>query len=120
MGDGLEFTLEVVDPSAEPEEVEQASKGLRRELVEVDSVQVSPVTERAAPGAKGDLTLLGTMAVTMMSAAVPAVIALIGRWVNERGRCVVRIARPDGTTLEVSHTLQREEIERIVASLLPS
>jgi hypothetical protein len=55
----------------------------------------------------------------MISAAVPAVIALISRWVNERNRCVVRIARPDGTSLEIQHTLARDEVERIVASLLP-
>ena len=120
MGGEFALTFEIVDESAEPEDLEAASRSLRRELAEVDDVTIEAQPSVPIAGAKGDVTLLGTMMVSMMSAAVPAVVALIGRWVQERGRCVVRISRPDGTTLEIPHTLQRDEIDQIVASLISS
>jgi hypothetical protein len=55
----------------------------------------------------------------MTSAAVPAVITLLGRWLQDRRRCVLRISKEDGTVLEVPHTLDRHQIDQIVASLLP-
>ncbi len=120
MGGDVVVTFEIVDKSAEPEDLEAATRSLRRELAEVDDVTIEAPQSVPSAGAKGDVTLLGTMMVSMLSAAVPAVVALIGRWVQERGRCVVRISRPDGTTLEIPHTLQRDEIDRIVASLIAS
>ena len=120
MGGQVALTFEIVDEFAEPEDLESASRSLRRELAEVNDVTIEAQQSVPTPGAKGDVTLLGTMMVSMLSAAVPAVVALIGRWVQERGRCVVRISRPDGTTLEIPHTLQRDEIDRIVASLIAS
>jgi hypothetical protein len=85
----------------------------------VDSVATETPETASQPGAKGDVTLLGTIAVSMISAAVPAVVALVGRWAQDRGRCVVRVSRPDGTTLEIPHVLEREQIDRIVSSLIP-
>lgn len=120
MAGDLALTFEIVDESAEPEDLETAARSLRRELAEVEDVSIEAQPSTPTAGAKGDVTLLGTVMVSMISAAVPAVVALIGRWVQDRGRCMVRISKPDGTTLEIPHTLQRDEIERIVASLIPS
>jgi hypothetical protein len=118
MAEALELSIEIVQ-DLDPEGLDRASRSLRRDLNEIDSVTARPTEQPGGAGAKGDIGLLGTISVTMISAAVPAVIALISRWVNERNRCVVRIARPDGTSLEIQHTLARDEVERIVASLLP-
>ena len=120
MGGDVALTFEIVEENAEPEDLDAAARSLRRELAEVGDVTIEAGQSVLSPGAKGDVTLLGTVMVSMLSAAVPAVVALIGRWVQDRGRCMVRISKPDGTTLEIPHTLQRDEIERIVASLIPS
>lgn len=117
MPNDVELTLAIVE-AGEPEDLDRAARNLRRELNEIEQVEAKP-TAAQEPGAKGDIGLLGTISVTMISAAVPAVVALISRWVSDRNRCVVRIARPDGTSLEIQHTLARDEIERIVADLLP-
>ncbi|HEY7563678.1 MAG TPA: hypothetical protein VIA81_02010 [Acidimicrobiia bacterium] len=119
MGGEIDLLFEIVDESADAEEMELASRSLRRELAEVDSVATEIPETASQPGAKGDVTLLGTIAVSMISAAVPAVVALVGRWAQDRGRCVVRVSRPDGTTLEIPHVLEREQIDRIVSSLIP-
>lgn len=118
MGGEVDFIFEIVDESADPEDMERASRSLRRELEEVESVSADLAEVPGEPGAKGDVSLLGTIAVSMISSAVPAVVALIGRWVHERGRCIVRVSKPDGTTLEIPHTLERDQIEQIVASLI--
>jgi hypothetical protein len=119
MGAEIDFIFEILDESADPEGLERATRSLKRELAEVESVSTKQPDAPSPAGAKGDVTLLGTMVVSMFSAAVPAVVALVARWVQDRGRCVVRISKPDGTTLEIPHTLEREQIERIVASLIP-
>lgn len=119
MGDELTLVFEIIEEDAEPETLERAVRGLRRDLIEIDSVSTEQVGGPDQPGAKGDIGLLGTIAVSMMSAAVPAVITLLGRWLQDRRRCVLRISKEDGTVLEVPHTLDRHQIDQIVASLLP-
>jgi hypothetical protein len=118
MGGEIDLLFEIVDESADAEDMERASRGLRQELAEMESVSTSMPEAAAEPGAKGDLNLLGTIAVSMISSAVPAVVALVGRWAQDRGRCVVRVSKPDGTTLEIPHVLEREQIDRIVSSLI--
>jgi len=119
MGDELTLVFEIVEEDAAPEELERTVRGLRRDLIEIDSVSTEQVGGPDQPGAKGDIGLLGTIAVSMVSAAVPAVITLLGRWMQDRRRCVLRISKEDGTTLEIPHTLDRQQIDQIVASLLP-
>ena len=119
MGDELTLVFEVVEEDTDPEALERAMRGLRRDLIEIDSVSTEQVGGPDQPGAKGDIGLLGTIAVSMVSAAVPAVITLLGRWMQDRRRCVLRILKEDGTTLEIPHTLDRHQIDQIVASLLP-
>lgn len=115
----MNFVVEIIDESALADELEQATRSLRRELVEIEDVVVEQVPAPADPGAKGDLTLLGTIAISLVSSAVPAMVTLLGRWVQDRNRCTVRITRPDGTSLEIPHQLDRVQIEQLVASLIP-
>ncbi|HEY7583367.1 MAG TPA: hypothetical protein VIB78_07090 [Acidimicrobiia bacterium] len=118
MNEQVELTLQLVE-ATDAETLDRATQSLRRDLNEIDLVQARPTDTASVPGAKGDLNLLGTLSVTMVSAAIPHVIALISRWLSDRGRCVVRIDKPDGTSLEIQHSLKKDEIERIVASLVP-
>jgi hypothetical protein len=119
MGNELTLVFEIVEEDAEPEALERAMRGLRRDLIEIDSVSTEQVGGPDQPGAKGDMTLLGTIAVSMMSSAVPAVVTLLGRWMQDRRRCILRVSKDDGTVLEIPHTLDRHQIDQIVASLLP-
>jgi hypothetical protein len=119
MGNELTLVFEIVEEDAEPEALERAMRGLRRDLIEIDSVSTEQVGGPDQPGAKGDIGLLGTIAVSMLSSAVPAVVTLLGRWLQERRRVVLRVTKEDGTTVEIPHTLDRHQIDQIVASLLP-
>ncbi len=119
MDEELTLVFEIVEEGAQPEDVDRAMRGLRRDLIEIDSVSTEQVGGPDLAGAKGDISLLGTIAVSMMSSAVPAVVTLLGRWVQDRRRCVLRVSKADGTTLEIPHTLDRHQIDRIVASLVP-
>lgn len=118
MGFATDLILEVVEDGATPEELDATARSLRRELSDVDGLSTSQVTASSTPGAKGEVDLLATMAVSMATSAVPALVTLLGRWVQERNRCMVRVTKPDGTSLEIPHQLDRDQIDRIVASLL--
>jgi Effector Associated Constant Component 1 len=115
----MNLILEIVDENAPGEELEQAAKSLRRELDEIDEVSIIRQPAEAQTGAKGDLTMLGTIAISLVSSAVPALVTMLGRWIQDRNRCTVRITRPDGTSLEIPHQLDRVQIERLVSSLIP-
>jgi hypothetical protein len=118
MGPDTSLILEIVEVGATPDELDASSRSLRRELSEIDALETSPVTGPTAAGAKGEVDILATMAVSMATSAVPALITMLGRWVQERNRCMVRVTKPDGTSLEIPHQLDRDQIDRIVASLL--
>lgn len=115
----MNLVLEIVDETAPGEELEQAAKSLRLELDELDEVSIVRQQAESPAGAKGDLTMLGTIAISLVSSAVPALVTMLGRWIQDRNRCTVRITRPDGTSLEIPHQLDRVQIEQLVASLIP-
>jgi hypothetical protein len=118
MGPDTSLVLEIVEAGATPEELDMSARSLRRELSEIDAVSTSTVTLPSAAGAKGEVDILATMAVSMATSAVPALITMLGRWVQDRNRCMVRVTKPDGTSLEIPHQLERDQIDKIVASLL--
>lgn len=119
MSEELTLVFEIVEEGIQPEDLDRAVRGLRRDLIEIDSVSTEQAGGPDQPGAKGDIDLLGTIAVSMMSSAIPAVVNLLGRWMQDRRRCILRVSKPDGTTLEIPHTLDRQQIDQIVASLIP-
>jgi hypothetical protein len=115
---GLDLRLEVIEEGADPEELDASTRSLRRELGEIDGLAAATVAADGAPGAKGDVDLLATIAVSMASSAMPALVTMLGRWVQERNRCMVKVTKGDGTSLEIPHQLDRDQIEKIVATLL--
>ena len=115
----MNLVLEIVDETAPSEELERAARSLRRELDEIDEVSIERQPGETAAGSKGDLTMLGTIAISLVSSAVPALVTMLGRWIQDRNRCTVRITRPDGTSLEIPHQLDRVQIEQLVSSLIP-
>ena len=63
-GDELRLVFETFEEDDEPETLERAARGLRRDLIEFDSVSTEQVGGPDQPGAKGDIGLLGTIAVS--------------------------------------------------------
>ncbi len=118
MGADQDLVLEIIEQDASPEELDRATRSLRRELDGLEGTSTSTLSARSIPGAKGDIDLLATIAVSMAGSAMPALITILGRWAQERNRCMVRVTKPDGTSLEIPHQLDREQIDSIVASLL--
>lgn len=114
----MDLVVQIIDESADGEQLEASARGLRRDLQEIDDLEIRQLDGDSAPGAKGDVTLLGTIAISMVSSAIPALVTILGRWIQDRNRCTVRVTRADGTSLEIPHQLDRTQIEKIVASLL--
>lgn len=67
---------------ADKEELDQLTRQLRNEILEIDVDSVDSVKNREVPkGAKGvDAAVLGTVAVHLLPAVVPALIGLIKAW----------------------------------------
>jgi hypothetical protein len=105
MGGAMTFDLQIQAPQADPQELENLTLQLRRELLDLDDVAV----DRAAggdlpPGSKGsDPTALGALVVTLaQSSGLVALIHAVQGWLSASNLRTVRIQAADGATLEVA------------------
>ena len=91
-----------VSAGADDDQEETASfaRRLRSELLDLD-VLAEPVSEATAPdGAKGLSQLVGTLAVSLGTQTVKAIVARIRDWVSRNGR-VVEVTI-DGDTIKIN------------------
>jgi hypothetical protein len=86
----VELNLEVSASDATEEEIDRMTRQLLAELkaTEVESAEL--VTSGSAPeGSKGDPVTIGTLALEVLPAVLPSVIALVQAWVMRgQGRTV--------------------------------
>src|SRR4051794_22750320 len=108
-------------PDADPDQLEVLTAGLRRELVELDQVEVERAGAGVAPdGARsGELAELATLvvSVTTAPAALGAVVATIRAWLGYQAKREVTIER-DGKRVHITGRPtqdDRELIERLLA-----
>jgi Effector Associated Constant Component 1 len=97
--------VEIFEPDADPEALDELTRSLRQELLELDVDSVSPVrTEPAPAGSKGlDVAAIGALLVQVAGSvdAVTTIIGAVRSWLH-RGS-------PTGRSLKISidgHTLE--------------
>ncbi|MBN8580676.1 MAG: hypothetical protein J0L96_08390 [Anaerolineae bacterium] len=80
--DLIKLEIEVLAEDTTKEELDKMTRNLLAELRETDVESVSLVSTGQAPaGSKGDPITIGQLAIEVLPAAIPSVIALIQAWV---------------------------------------
>ena len=79
------------------EELDDATRRLRDELLELDVEDVErPAGGRAPPGTRGpELASFGTLLVTLGPEALPLVVSAVGHWLSRQGRRSVTLELGD-------------------------
>jgi hypothetical protein len=117
-----ELQLELFEPEADQEAVDERTDLLRRELLELDVDSVSPVVSGPAPaGSKGlDLAAVGALLVQVATSvqAVGTVVDAVRSWLRRdtRSRRSVKIT-VDGQTLELTAATDAQQ-QRLVEEFL--
>lgn len=85
--DQVEFYVEVSAQDSTEEDIDRMTRQLLLELkqLDVESAKLATGDAPAPDGAKGDLSLIGSIALELLPAAIPSVISLVEAWVA-RGR----------------------------------
>lgn len=81
-----------VGPDAEAAELDEATRQLRDELLQLDVEDVTRPAEAAPAGARGvDVGALGTLLVTAGQSAIGAIVGALGSWLSRHPRRTVRL-----------------------------
>jgi len=88
--DPIELEIEVLAKDATEEDLDKLTRNLLQELRETDVESAHLVSIGTAPeGSKGDPVTIGTLALEVLPAVLPSVIALVQAWVMRgQGRTV--------------------------------
>ena len=120
----LNLTL-LINTGAEDdtEELDRLTRQLRTELQELDVETVELVKGVDAPeGAKsGEPVVLGALAVVVLPAVVPKLIALLQSWAARGENRTVQVTAKIGDQLlepEIFETMSLEELKRLVNTLV--
>lgn len=124
LGGPVQLAVRVdVGPRADAEALDAATLQLRRELLQLDVVEVRrPPGETVPDGARGaEATLLGALIVSASAGALPAVVGAVAAWMR-RGRGRTVSLRIGGDSIEVtgaSADTERELIDAFLARHAP-
>ena len=119
-----ELRIEIFEPQADQETLDQLTRNLRRELLDLDVDSVSqPVGGPAPEGSKGlELAAVGALLVQVKSSlpVVTAVVSAVRSWL-QRGSSTGRSLKVtvDGRTLELTSATADQQ-QRIVEEFLRS
>lgn len=88
--DKAEFYIEVSATDTTEEDIDRMTRQLLSELRELDVESVKLASDVRTPeGAKGDPTIIGSIALELLPVAIPSVISLVQAWVSRgHGRTV--------------------------------
>jgi hypothetical protein len=86
----IELEIEIYVKDTTEEDLDMLTRNLLKELRETDVESVNLVSIGTAPeGSKGDPVTIGTLALGVLPAALPSVIALVQAWIMRgQGRTV--------------------------------
>jgi hypothetical protein len=111
---GTELRVELLEPDADPERVDELTQNLRTELLELDVDSVSPARAGPAPpGSKGpELAAIGALLVQVASSvdAINTVVHALRSWLR-RGSSSQRSLKisVDGHTLELTSATDAQQ-----------
>jgi hypothetical protein len=88
--DKVELSLEIISSDATDEELDRITRQLLSEVRELDIESAELAKGGPSPdGSKGDPITIGTIALEVLPAAIPSVIAFVQAWVmRKQGRTV--------------------------------
>jgi len=113
---GAAVRLQVLDPEADPERLEQLTAGLRRELEELDVESVEPARAGVAPeGTRGgELVELGTLLVSLGTAPAVAggLVAALRGWLGYKSSREVEVEY-EGMTVRMKGAASREDLRQL-------
>lgn len=113
----MSCALSLVSNDLHPEDLHDLSLDLRDDLAAA-GVEAEPVAEKA-PGTRGDLMAIGSLALTLVTSGTAAALLNVVRAYFDRGASapvVVELTRPDGAKLTVqAGSLRGAEFERTLA-----
>lgn len=111
--DKVELNLEIIASDATDEELDRTTRQLLSELMELDIESAELGKGNPAPeGAKGDPITIGNIAIEVLPAAIPSLIAFVQAWVMRgQGRTVKFKGR--GIEFEGSP----EDLQKLLATL---
>jgi hypothetical protein len=113
---GAAVRLQVLDPEADAERLEQLTAGLRRELEELDVEAVEPARAGLAPeGARGgELVELGTLLVSLGSAPAIAggLVAALRSWLGYKSSREVEVEY-EGMKVRVKGAASDDDLRRL-------
>ncbi len=123
-----EVRIELFEPDGDEELLDELTRGLRQELLELDVDAVEPVSAGPAPeGSKGlDLAAIGALLVTVKGSVtvVSSVVETVRAWLR-RGSSPQRSLKitVEGRTLELSAATteqQQQLVEEFLRSVAPA
>jgi hypothetical protein len=89
--DKAEFYIEVSAKDTTEEDIDRMTRQLLSELRELNVESVKLASDGRTPeGAKGDLTIIGSIALELLPVAIPSVISLVQAWVVRGQRRTVK------------------------------
>ena len=107
-----------IGPDAEAAELDEATRQLRAELLQLDVEDVACPAEPAPEGARGvDGGALGTLLVTAGQSAIGAIVGVLGSWLSRHPRRTVRLQIGDDSIelTDASVEQQRELLDAFLA-----
>ncbi len=122
MADNLELTLLVGHSSADPDELDLATRRLRAELQElpIDSVALATAGTLPAGAKGGDPVAIGALTLSLAPIVVPALIEFLKSWLSRKEGRTVIIRNKVGdaeTEVEIKAPLSEAAISDLVDRL---
>jgi hypothetical protein len=115
MTDAVEVRIDVECAMSDAEEVDELTRGLRSQLLELDVADVSPVRVGPPPvGSKGaDVAAIGALLVQLAtSSGLATVVSAIRSWLGSGGPRTVKLS-VGGDSLEVTGATSRQQQQLI-------
>jgi hypothetical protein len=113
----IALEIEVIAEDTTEEDLDQMTRNLLMELRETHVESADLVSIGTAPeGSKGDPVTIGALAIEVLPAVLPSVIALVQAWVMRgQGRTVKFKGRVGGQTIDFEGS--QEDLQKILAAL---
>lgn len=113
----IALEIEIIAEDTTEEDLDNMTRNLLMELRETHVESIDLISIGTAPeGSKGDPVTIGALAVEVLPAVLPSVIALIQAWVMRgQGRTVKFKGKVRGQTIDFEGS--QEDLQKILAAL---
>jgi hypothetical protein len=110
-----ELGIRIDSSDQTPAEFEEDSRYLREILRDASFDVRSSSTVAPAGAMSGDVFSLGTVGLTILTAALPKLISILREYVNAREKRKLELKFPDGTTVKMTGPVSTAQAEQLIA-----